>query len=91
MLQLQQQPAPTDEELVPATGDDDRSMLSHRTLALIRGDFEERTWTAFWRTVVDGRFPRDVAEELQISVASVYQAKSRVLRRLREELPEEFS
>lgn len=59
------------------------SWLSRRGLNLIRADFEIRTWEAFWRTAVDGRPPADVADELGMSVAAVYQAKSRVLRRLR--------
>jgi RNA polymerase sigma-70 factor, ECF subfamily len=57
-----------------------------RALGLIRGDFEERTWQAFWRTAVDGRPPRDVADELGMSPGAVRVAKSRVLHRLREEL-----
>jgi RNA polymerase sigma-70 factor (ECF subfamily) len=57
-----------------------------RALELIRGDFEERTWQAFWRTAVDGRAPRDVADELGMSAGAVRVAKSRVLHRLREEL-----
>jgi RNA polymerase sigma-70 factor, ECF subfamily len=60
--------------------------LLHRALELIRGDFEPRTWTAFWRTAVDGRTAAEAAAELELSVDAVYQAKSRVLRRLREEL-----
>jgi RNA polymerase sigma-70 factor (ECF subfamily) len=57
-----------------------------RALGLIRGDFEERTWQAFWRTAVDGRPPRDVADELGMTPGAVRVAKSRVLHRLREEL-----
>ena len=60
--------------------------LLHRALDLIRGDFEERTWQAFWRTTVDGQPAAEVASELGMAVDAVYQAKSRVLRRLREEL-----
>jgi RNA polymerase sigma-70 factor (ECF subfamily) len=60
--------------------------LFHRALDLIRGEFEERTWQAFWRTAVEGRAPKDVAEELAMSPGAVRVAKSRVLRRLREEL-----
>ena len=60
--------------------------LLHRALELIRGDFEERTWQAFWRSAVDGLPAAAVATELSLSVDSVYQAKSRVLRRLREEM-----
>jgi RNA polymerase sigma-70 factor (ECF subfamily) len=60
--------------------------LFHRGLELIRGDFEERTWTAFWRTAIDGRPPQEVAGELSMSPGAVRVAKSRVLQRLREEL-----
>ena len=54
-------------------------------MELVQAEFEERTWSAFWRTVVEGRPTGDVADELDMKIASVYQAKSRVLRRLRQE------
>jgi RNA polymerase sigma-70 factor (ECF subfamily) len=60
--------------------------LFRRALELIRGDFEERTWRAFWRTAVDGEPAHDVAAELGMSPGAVRVAKSRVLQRLREEL-----
>lgn len=60
--------------------------LYHRGLELIRGEFEEKTWQAFWRTAVEGRTPRDVAVELSMTSGAVRVAKSRVLQRLREEL-----
>jgi RNA polymerase sigma-70 factor (ECF subfamily) len=65
---------------------DESAGLFHRALELMRAEFEERTWTAFWRVAVEDRVPADVAAELGMSAASVYAAKSRVLRRLREEL-----
>ncbi len=61
-------------------------LLSRRGLQLVRAEFENRTWEAFWRTTVDAHTPTDVADELGMSVAAVYKAKSRVLRRLRQEL-----
>ena len=61
-------------------------LLSRRMLDLVRTDFEPSTWEAFWRIVVDGQSPAEVAEALGLSPAAVYMAKSRVLRRLREEL-----
>jgi RNA polymerase sigma-70 factor (ECF subfamily) len=64
--------------------------LFARTLALIREEFEERTWTAFWQTAVDGRAPKDVAADLSMSPGAVRVAKSRVLHRLREELGDLF-
>jgi len=60
--------------------------LAHRALELMKVDFQEPTWQAFWKTAVEHRSPAEVAEELGMSVATVYQAKSRVLRRLRQEL-----
>jgi len=60
--------------------------LFHRGLELIRPEFEERTWKAFWRTGVDGRVPQEVAAELSMTPGAVRVAKSRVLQRLREEL-----
>jgi len=61
-------------------------LLSRRGLQLVRAEFENRTWEAFWRTTVDAHAPTDVADDLGMSVAAVYKAKSRVLRRLRQEL-----
>ncbi len=60
--------------------------LCHRGLELIRGEFEERTWRAFWRTSIDGLPPREAARELGMSSGAVRVAKFRVLHRLREEL-----
>lgn len=60
--------------------------LYRRGLELVRGEFEPKTWRAFWEYVVDGRTPADVAADLGVTAATVRQAKSRVLRRLREEL-----
>ena len=57
-----------------------------RVVDVLRSDFEEATWKAFWEVVFENRSPEAVARELGLSVASVYQAKSRVLRRLRQEL-----
>jgi RNA polymerase sigma-70 factor (ECF subfamily) len=55
-----------------------------RALELIRGDFEDHTWQAFCRTVLDGRSPLALTEELGMTAAAIRQAKARVLRRLKE-------
>ncbi|MEZ6141423.1 MAG: sigma-70 family RNA polymerase sigma factor [Zavarzinella sp.] len=60
--------------------------IIHRTLEMIREDFNEATWKAFWRTTIDGISAADAGAELGMNANAVYQAKSRVLRRLREEL-----
>ena len=57
-----------------------------RVLDLVRAEFEDRSWVAFWRTVVQGQSPAEVAEATGLSLHAVYKAKSRVLRRLRDEL-----
>jgi RNA polymerase sigma-70 factor (ECF subfamily) len=59
-----------------------------RALDVVRPDFEERTWQAFWRTVVDGQQPVDVAVELTMSAGAVRVAKCRVLKRLRDVIGE---
>jgi RNA polymerase sigma-70 factor (ECF subfamily) len=57
-----------------------------RALRLMKNDFEETTWQACWDHVVEGRDPSEVAQALGMTVNAVYLAKSRVLRRLRQEL-----
>lgn len=60
--------------------------LLHRALELIRPEFEERTWRAFWGLTVDGRPAAEVGQELGMAANAVHQARFRVLRRLREEM-----
>ncbi len=62
--------------------------LHRRALDLVRKEFEERTWRAFWETAIEGRSPVDVAAEQGVSPAAIRMAKSRVLRRLKEEFAE---
>ncbi len=59
--------------------------VARRFLAVIEADFQPVTWRAFWLVAVAGREPEAVAGELNVSVESVYTAKSRVLKRLREQ------
>lgn len=59
-----------------------------RVLEVVRPDFEERTWQAFWLTVVDGRPTADVATELAMSAGAVRVSRCRVLKRLREVMGE---
>ncbi len=68
------------------SGDCSRASLVSRATQLIRDDFEPHTWQAFWRLAVENHTARDIAADLGMTVDAVYQAKARVLRRLREEL-----
>ncbi len=53
---------------------------------IIRGDFSEATWQAFWRTAVEGQPGREVAQQLELTPAAVYLARSRVTQRLKEQV-----
>jgi RNA polymerase sigma-70 factor (ECF subfamily) len=74
----------------PGSGEDadEVGRLYRRALELIRGEFEERTWQAFWLSAVEGRDSPAVAAELGMSPVAVRIAKSRVLARLRAEAGE---
>ena len=87
MIRMSQVPADALESEDDARDEETaQQMLFHRALQLIQHDFEERTWKAFWRVVVDGCTPKDVGEELDMKPGTVRVAKSRVLHRLRREL-----
>ncbi len=67
----------------------DRDHDEHVAASLLRrvqGDFTPATWQAFLRHVLEGAPAARVAEELGLSLNSVLLAKSRVLKRLRQEL-----
>lgn len=74
------------DESCEGDGDEDKRLLFERALDLIRHEFAEHTWRAFWRTAVDGVAASDVAAELAMTSGAVRVAKSRVLKRLRTEL-----
>ncbi|MCE9525912.1 MAG: hypothetical protein K8R36_07650 [Planctomycetales bacterium] len=57
-----------------------------RALEAIRPEFQQRTWQAFWKVVIDGRSAADVAADLAMKPGTVRVSKSRVLLRLRREL-----
>jgi RNA polymerase sigma-70 factor (ECF subfamily) len=81
---LAELPVPDDTE---AFGEAEyRQQLVGRALELMQAEFAVNTWKACWEHVVSGRPAAEVAAELGISVNAVYVAKSRVLRRLHQEL-----
>jgi RNA polymerase sigma-70 factor (ECF subfamily) len=73
---------PSDSE---AGAEEEAGELYRRALELIRSEFEERTWRAFLMVTVEGRLAADAAAELGTTPGAVYIAKSRVLKRLRDE------
>jgi RNA polymerase sigma-70 factor, ECF subfamily len=60
--------------------------LHRRTLALVRGEFSPAHWQVFERLTFDGRTAAEVAAELELTTVNVRAIKSRIYRRLREEL-----
>jgi RNA polymerase sigma-70 factor (ECF subfamily) len=72
---------PPDEDDPPAELD----ALYQRALELVRREFEERTWHAFWQTAAVGRPPADVAADLGVTPAAIRKSKSRILHRLKEQ------
>jgi RNA polymerase sigma-70 factor (ECF subfamily) len=86
MQALNEQPARDDE--AECWDREYEQRMFHCAAEQVRGEFAETTWQAFWRVAVEGESPEDVARALQMSVGSVYVAKSRVLTRLRREIQE---
>lgn len=60
--------------------------LIRRGLEQVRDEFESKTWQSFWRTAIDGISTAVVAEQLGLTLAAVRQNRSRILRRLRQQL-----
>jgi len=60
--------------------------LAARALEVMRTQFEPATWQACWESVVNDRPAAEIAAELGLTVNAVYLARSRVLRRLRQDL-----
>ncbi len=64
------------------------AVVVRRALEQVRSEFEPRSWQAFWRTTIDGMTVATVSQELDMSEATVRQHRSRILRRLRQQLGE---
>jgi RNA polymerase sigma-70 factor (ECF subfamily) len=82
---LDELPAPDSEEVWK---EEHERQLFAWAAEQVHDQFTETTWRAFWATAVEGRDAAAVAEELNLSVGSVYVAKSRVQARLREQIRE---
>jgi RNA polymerase sigma-70 factor (ECF subfamily) len=82
--------APLDEVPAPEVEgfweEEHRRHLAAHALRLMQAEFQPSTWQACWEVVARGRAPAAVAAEMGLSLAAVYTARSRVLRRLRQEM-----
>ncbi|MBX9623033.1 MAG: sigma-70 family RNA polymerase sigma factor [Gemmataceae bacterium] len=80
--------------LAPAAADDLLARLEHeydlelaeRAMARVRERVADSTWTMFDRTALGGETGAAVAAELGVVVGSVYAARSKVQRLIREEV-----
>jgi RNA polymerase sigma-70 factor (ECF subfamily) len=60
--------------------------LAALAMERVRGEFQEKTWRAFWLTAVEGQEVPHVSRLVGLSPGAIYVAKSRVLARLKEEV-----
>lgn len=60
--------------------------LALRGLEQVRGEFEPQSWDIFQRLIIDQRSTAEVAEEFNKKPSAVRQIRSRVMRRLRQQL-----
>lgn len=79
---LERQPA--DDETTRTLTLEYRREVFQVAARMTQPQFDPDTWQAFWRTAVESQSARDVANELNRTVGSVYTARSRVLARLRQ-------
>jgi len=82
---------PAHEDPGPALLDDQdeaeyRRYLLRQTLALLQPEFSPTFWRAFEEHVLADRPAEEVAARLNVSAGTVYVAKSRIFKRLRQEL-----
>jgi RNA polymerase sigma factor (sigma-70 family) len=82
---LEEQPEPPVEESALFEAEYRRRLLAWAA-ERARGSFSATIWQAFWRTGVEGRPAKEVAEALGMSIGTVYQYKSRVVARIRREI-----
>ncbi|MCU0711788.1 MAG: hypothetical protein MUC43_06985 [Pirellula sp.] len=54
-----------------------------RATNLVRNEFQDSHWQAFWQSVIEGQSTELVSQRLSMTPAAVRQARSRILRRLR--------
>jgi RNA polymerase sigma-70 factor (ECF subfamily) len=63
-----------------------RRELLDQAMQLVRERVEPKTWRAFELLATEGQPGKDVAQQLELSIAAAYMAKSRVQRMITEEV-----
>ncbi|MBS0201635.1 MAG: sigma-70 family RNA polymerase sigma factor [Planctomycetes bacterium] len=83
--QLQAVPQPGLDSTAEWDADYHRQLFQYAA-SIIRQDFNDATWQAFWKTAVEGQPGKRVSEQLGLTVAAVYLAKGRVMTRLKDQV-----
>jgi RNA polymerase sigma-70 factor (ECF subfamily) len=76
-------PDPNDQTIEGADNEQEVGILYRRAVQVLRSEFEDRTWQAFWRVEIDDEPVASVAAALGMTANAVYLARSRIRRRLR--------
>lgn len=78
--------SPWDDDSNSWTTTPDVVLVLRQAMECVKIDYEEKTWQAFWRTVVEQQPTAEVASDLGLAQGTVRQARYKILRRLREEM-----
>jgi RNA polymerase sigma-70 factor (ECF subfamily) len=78
--------SPWDEDSNSWAATPDVVLVLRQAMECVKIDYEEKTWQAFWRTVVEQQPTADVASDLGLAQGTVRQARYKILKRLREEI-----
>ena len=62
-------------------------VLFDEIVSIVKSEFNETHWQAFWMRVVENRSAADVSEQLGVTRTVVHNATSRIRRRINEEFP----
>jgi RNA polymerase sigma factor (sigma-70 family) len=55
---------------------------------LVRGEFRDTSWKAFWATQVEGQSVAEVSAALGVTPGSIYMSRSRIFARIRSRIAE---
>jgi RNA polymerase sigma-70 factor (ECF subfamily) len=82
---LEEQPEP-DQRTQENLESEYRRSLFRWAAQRIRPEFHDGTWDAFWLTTVEGKDTEEAARALGKTAGAIYAARSRVMRRLKDEI-----
>ncbi len=82
-LRIEQLPDQLESDWNP---DEMKRLAFERAVQLMKSDFREKTWQAFWLSVVEGKPTNEVCATLDMKAGAVRNARSKVQKRLVEEL-----